>query len=502
MLCRRSWILACCLILTLIMVPPTRALADAGRYTWLAAGDSYSSGEGIPGTSTTNTGPGGKECARADGDGISAAAWAAQAYRDLRTDDDLFAYQSFVACTGALADGFEEQVAEALLESDGLQRFTIASFSFGGNNIGFADVIRGCVDGFSGWGFFDLSPGCDITEAQLRRRVDMLTRSIDIEESEYQGQTTLPELYDQVAERVEPGGDVFVVGYPHLVEEVTRWDAWRGNLLNTCEGITEQDVAMLRSVTGYLNEQIDLAVQAADIRHRSEGVKFHFVDISSRVYETPGGRHGLCSADPWLNGLTAGLQARDIRFERSFHPRQEGYTATGKDLASFMDEVFSFDIPASILNDSTPVLLESVGPIRVGMTYEEAERVSRSDLTVSDDLETGGSCVSVNVSGAPQGLSFMGSDGRIVRIEVFGGSLRTRSGIGIGSTEEQIERAYPGEIAVEPHPYGDVDDYYFVFTPQDSTETRLKLVIETADGLVTSFRTGISEWVDLIEGCA
>ena len=63
---------------------------------------------------------------------------------------------------------------------------------------------------------------------------------------------------------------------------------------------------MLRSVTGYLNEQIGLAVLDADARHRDAGVRFHFEDIST-IYEqseSSSDRHGPCSGGtPWLNGL-------------------------------------------------------------------------------------------------------------------------------------------------------------------------------------------------------
>jgi hypothetical protein len=155
---------------------------------------------------------------------------------------------------------------------------------------------------------------------------------------------------------------------------------------------------------------------------------------------------------------------------------------------------------SSSIDDSSRLFLDGIGPVLVGMTYDEVRAASGMELSVTDDLDTGGECVSVDLSGGPTGLSFMGSNGVIVRIQVYEPSaIKTKSGIGIGSTEQEVLATYPNQIGVSPHPY--TDGSYLTFSPQDPADPHI-LIFETDGERVTSFRTGLREWVELIEGCA
>lgn len=308
---------------------PSTAGAQSETLSWWALGDSYSSGEGIPGTEPPA--PGKADCARATGKNTNAKAWAVVAKEALA--EPRISSWAFTACTGAISSDVEGQMTEAAATS-GTSRADIVTMSMGGNDILFPDVVYGCLDYEKSWS--SLKPGCDVDETTMRRRIDMLVGDIPAEAGQYVG-VTLPTVYDHIAAKVRPGGAVVILGYPQVIEEVGRWDWWRRNVAWNCEGIQDFDVAMLRSVAGYLNEQIALAVQAADQRWSSKGIRFHWQDIATGVYETGNDaeqRHALCSADPWLNGVTTGWTSGDHRTDRSFHPKQVGHTATGTWLAS------------------------------------------------------------------------------------------------------------------------------------------------------------------------
>lgn len=336
----RAGICAIALVTSFVMSGPQAAGQGDGR-GWLALGDSYSSGEGIPGTLAREAeGSGfatqGRDCRRATGEGTDATAWSVGAFRSVQGELGLSEI-ALVACSGAVTAEFDEQIGEARARY-GRERWNIVTFSVGGNDIGFDDVLKGCLDLNSVWGAFDLSPGCDISEADLRASIDELRR-------------TLGGVYDSVADVVEPGGDVIVVGYPQLIEEVAHWDRWRRNVIGNCEGIQSYDVSMLRKVAGYLNQQMALAAQDADARHRDQGVRFHFLDISADPYEYSDratDRHALCTDSPWLNGQTVGITSGDWRLERSFHPHQEGHTNTARVLASFVQEHVDLDDTAGL----------------------------------------------------------------------------------------------------------------------------------------------------------
>ncbi len=361
----RRLILVALLVATLAPVAatspaPVAAQQDADTRAWLALGDSYASGEGIPGTvPESRQAPGGgrgsqgRHCERATGEGTDATAWAVGAYDATRAElgvDEI----AFVACTGAISDEIAGQIGEAQDSLD-RDRWDIVTLGIGGNNIRFAEILKGCLDVANAWDVFDLTPGCDVTEQQLERRVDMLVGTRDIDRREYAGRSALPEVLDTVAAYVVSGGDVIVTGYPHLIEEVDRWSGWRQRVMGHCAGIKDYDIGMLRSATGYLNEQLGRAVLDADRRHRDDGVRFHFVDISQDPYEysdDAGSRHGLCSDDPWLNGVTTGIASGDWwELDRSFHPRQEGHTNTARVVATLLHNEITFDDGVGLSSD-------------------------------------------------------------------------------------------------------------------------------------------------------
>lgn len=331
-------------VLALLPGVPAAAQQPQGR-AWLALGDSYSSGEGIKGTPPSFSPQFGRDCLRATGDGIPQTAWAAGAYQQVREKFGM-ATQRFVACTGAIVDDAPKEVAEALAaeqaEGTGRTTWDLVSFSFGGNNIKFSDVIMGCLGlDFKSWRGHRPT-GCVATEEQLRERVRMLVGQTPVKPGEYEGRRTLPELFDSMPGVVTPGGDVVVLGYPNLIEDPARWPKWRTH----CSGVDNDDVPMLRTVGAYLNEQIRNAVAAANLRH--PGIRFHFLDIAHDPYERDGepeNRHGRCTKDDWINGLQFDLNEAGHRVykNRSFHPHQKGHTATASVVANYVRDNVKFD---------------------------------------------------------------------------------------------------------------------------------------------------------------
>lgn len=327
-------------------VEPTFAFADPPDITWWALGDSYSSGEGLR-YNDAAANPPDSNCERATGS--SSAGTPSRAY-SVVAKDQLSGVSDFrlVACTGAVTNQWREQWAEVTQ-----QRADLVTMSFGGNNVGFSDVVMGCIGASAGGllNFVGISPiawafnpslGCRESESELRSRVDMLVGHGPDPHTAYDNSQTLPDMYAEIAtEAVNPGGHVIVLGYPNLVEESGRW-SWRLAAGNRCHRIRRADATMLRSVVGYLNQQVALAVQRAN--DNPQGVSFHFLDVS-KIYESDtSGRHGLCTGDPWINGLTVGLIGPDagavpIRAYRSFHPTQSGHDQTGSAVAAMIREL-------------------------------------------------------------------------------------------------------------------------------------------------------------------
>jgi hypothetical protein len=141
--------------------------------------------------------------------------------------------------------------------------------------------------------------------------------------------------------------------------------------------------------------------------------------------------------------------------------------------------------------------IDGIGPVTVGMTLAEAEHAAGQPFTAfKDDLGNGCGFVSPR-SGSPD-VSFMVGGGHVVRVDVReGSSTRTDHGIGLGSTEAEVEAAYPGRVVVRPHAY--TSGHYLRVVSDDGL---LVLVLETDGTRVTLMRTGTAEAAGQTEGCA
>lgn len=140
-----------------------------------------------------------------------------------------------------------------------------------------------------------------------------------------------------------------------------------------------------------------------------------------------------------------------------------------------------------------------LGPIRIGMTLAEvaAGGVSLQPLAVGESQE----CRYFQVKDGLEPVSFMAIDDRIIRIDVWPGSLiQTKGGAKIGSTEAEVLAYYPGrvETALNPKTQGKT----LTFTPSGLGEDLYRLVFETGpDGKVVEFRAGQFPAVTWPKGC-
>jgi hypothetical protein len=88
--------------------------------------------------------------------------------------------------------------------------------------------------------------------------------------------------------------------------------------------------------------------------------------------------------------------------------------------------------------------------------------------------------------------------GRIARVDVDSAGVRTAAGVGIGDSEDQIQRLYPRRVSTTPQKY--TSGHYLTVIPSASDSTHA-IVFETSDGKVTRFRAGRRPQVEYVEGC-
>ncbi len=157
------------------------------------------------------------------------------------------------------------------------------------------------------------------------------------------------------------------------------------------------------------------------------------------------------------------------------------------------------------------VSVGGLGPIRLGMTIQEAANAAQVSFVVAPmtqsavcqyylpevfDAEKAARTASID------GIGLMVVNDQVIRIDIWSDSpVKTLSGLGVGSTIEEVETAYDGQIEVTPRQY--IEGNYLTLTPDAAGSNLYTLVFETDKaGQVTEFRTGQFPAVTWAEGCS
>lgn len=161
--------------------------------------------------------------------------------------------------------------------------------------------------------------------------------------------------------------------------------------------------------------------------------------------------------------------------------------------------------PAAPAEQSEWVLrLDGAGPVRVGMTVDEARAALGGDLRMGDPAgatEPGPDrCEYPRSTRLPPRVRMMVEGQRVVRVEVDSGSVATAEGARIGDTEARVRQLYPGRVTVSPHKY--TDGRYLTVRPAAASDTTHLLVFETDGRVVQRFRAGQKPQVEYVEGCS
>jgi hypothetical protein len=156
-----------------------------------------------------------------------------------------------------------------------------------------------------------------------------------------------------------------------------------------------------------------------------------------------------------------------------------------------------------ILSERSPVTINGIGPVRVGMTVAEASRAASVPIVSAGDNGGNPECTYFRPQTIPSGMGFMVTEGHISRVDIWRNSpVTTLSGARIGSTEAEIKALFPGQIEVTPHEYVP-GGHYLTFVPRDAGDRNYRMIFETVpNGRVTQFRAGKLPEVTWVEGCS
>ncbi len=244
-----------------------------GNERLLALGDSFSSGQGA-GSYDPGTNGGGNTCFR------SPRAWP----QELATRLHLVALPS-LACSGAVIHDVTTGQLGRISGDPG-----VVTISIGGNDVGFANVIKSCLLGDCVAKYH--RPSGDRLEAEI---ADVAGR--------------LPSFYRSIRDAA-PRARVVVLGYPRLFPSREDWRSAGDCLMR--RQISGDEVEYLNALTPALNAAIAGAAKDAGV---------DFVDAT----EAFNGRELLCSGETFRETYLRPLQDRLSLVPASFHPNAAGH---------------------------------------------------------------------------------------------------------------------------------------------------------------------------------
>jgi hypothetical protein len=167
------------------------------------------------------------------------------------------------------------------------------------------------------------------------------------------------------------------------------------------------------------------------------------------------------------------------------------------------------------LTHDTAISLRGIGPVHAGMTLAEAERAAGVDFVAQHFEAVGGLCYFAYAEGLQEDFLLLlespGSepvddpeDGIIKRVSAtsdMASPAQTLSGIGVGASEEDVYRTYPGQIKSEPHVYIE-GGHYLTYIPRDPQDQGYRVRFFTDGRVVQEIHAGDARVSGYVEGCA
>jgi hypothetical protein len=157
------------------------------------------------------------------------------------------------------------------------------------------------------------------------------------------------------------------------------------------------------------------------------------------------------------------------------------------------------------LTERSKLALNGIGPIRVGMTVDEASRAAGVKLVFVASGPDGISCSQFKPEGELKDITFMVTKGRIARVEIRDNKrITTIRGAKIGDTLDRIISLYPGQIQVIKAPLTsrpEGNSKHLTFVPKDAVDKNYRIIFETTFDRVREFRSGKLPEVEFLEGC-
>ncbi|MCQ3814451.1 MAG: hypothetical protein KTU85_08555 [Acidimicrobiia bacterium] len=151
---------------------------------------------------------------------------------------------------------------------------------------------------------------------------------------------------------------------------------------------------------------------------------------------------------------------------------------------------------ATQLTRDSKVSTLGLGVVTFGLTVPNAAEQAGINMLTCGQV---GDCYHISPASGPDGVSFLVHASTVERVDIVDGPITTRSGMGIGTSEERLVEAFGEKLEREVI---DSDTTNLVFVPTDAGDADFRVVFTIEDGAVTTFRAGRLPMVLQDDPCA
>ncbi len=135
--------------------------------------------------------------------------------------------------------------------------------------------------------------------------------------------------------------------------------------------------------------------------------------------------------------------------------------------------------------EDSSVSTVGIDAVNFGMTVARAGAAVGGEFVPVDGTDSG--CYLVRPAGGPLGVQLTVTAGTIERVDISTPDITTRSGAGVGMTEDELASLFGDALTTQP---SDTGGNQVIFTPADSSDAEFRVIFETDGETVTSFRSG------------
>ena len=154
------------------------------------------------------------------------------------------------------------------------------------------------------------------------------------------------------------------------------------------------------------------------------------------------------------------------------------------------------DLGVATLDAASSISTVGIDRIMFGMTVHDAQVAAGSPFTPVTPI---GNCYLVTPDDGQAGLTFWVVAGTVERVDVDTRPITTRSGAGIGNTEDRIREMFGERIHTTPLPDGSGN--LLAYVPKDVADATYRVMFLTNGVQVIRLWAGRLPWAEELGGC-